>query len=143
MNIRKGVICDLTSIINIEKAVYNKPYWNVAMLKKLFIDSVIETVWVIENQEKIIGFLIEQRCDNEINLLNVAIDRPFQNKGIGKKLINHYLDLISGNCSVFLEVNKTNIIARKIYADLNFKIIGTRKNYYNDGCDALLMKYTK
>lgn len=52
MNIRKGVICDLTSIINIEKAVYNKPYWNVAMLKKLFIDSVIETVWVIENRKK-------------------------------------------------------------------------------------------
>ena len=143
MNIRKGVICDLTSIINIEKAVYNKPYWNVAMLKKLFIDSVIETVWVIENQKKIIGFLIEQRCDNEINLLNVAIDRPFQNKGIGKKLINHYLDLISGNCSVFLEVNKTNIIARKIYSDLNFKNIDMRKNYYNDGGDAFLMKYTK
>ena len=58
MNIRKGVICDLTSIINIEKAVYNKPYWNVAMLKKLFIDSVIETVWVIENRKKIIEFLM-------------------------------------------------------------------------------------
>ena len=143
MNIRKGELCDLTSIINIEKAVYNKPYWNMKMLKKLFIDSIIETVWVIENRKKIIGFLIEQRCDNEINLLNVAIDRQFQNRGIGKKLINHYLDRIPGNCSVFLEVNKSNIIARKIYADLNFKNIGMRKNYYNDGGDALIMKYTK
>ena len=131
MNIRKGELCDLTSIINIEKAVYNKPYWNMKMLKKLFIDSIIETVWVIENRKKIIGFLIEQRCDNEINLLNVAVDRQFQNRGIGKKLINHYLDRIPGNCSVFLEVNKSNIIARKIYADLNFKNIGMRKNYYN------------
>tara|TARA_B100001123_G_scaffold106298_1_gene123621 strand:- start:3782 stop:4033 length:252 start_codon:yes stop_codon:yes gene_type:complete len=81
MNIRKGELCDLTSIINIEKAVYNKPYWNMKMLKKLFIDSIIETVWVIENRKKIIGFLIEQRCDNEINLLNVAVDRQFQNRG--------------------------------------------------------------
>ena len=143
MNIRKGEICDLTSIIDIEKAVYNKPYWNVAMIKKLFIDSIFETVWVIEIGKKIIGFLIEQRCDNEINLLNVAIDKPFQNKGIGKKLINHYLNLIPVNSSVFLEVNKANIIARKIYADLNFKNIGMRKNYYNDGGDALIMKYTK
>ena len=143
MNIRKGAICDLTSIIDIEKAVYNKPYWNVAMIKKLFIDSIFETVWVIENRKKIIGFLIEQRCDNEINLLNVAIDKPFQNKGIGKKLINHYLNLIPVNSSVFLEVNKANIIARKIYADLNFKNIDMRKNYYNDGGDALIMKYTK
>ena len=31
----------------------------------------------------------------------------------------------------------------KILQDLNFKNIGMRKNYYNDGCDALLMKYTK
>ncbi len=105
------------------------------MIKKLFIDSIFETVWVIENRKKIIGFLIEQRCDNEINLLNVAIDKPFQNKGIGKKLINHYLNLIPVNSSVFLEVNKANIIARKIYADLNFKNIGMRKNYYNDGGD--------
>ena len=143
MNIRKGAICDLTSIIDIEKAVYNKPYWNVAMIKKMFIDSIFETIWVIENGKKIIGFLIEQRCDNEINLLNVAIDKPFQNRGIGKKLINYYLDLIPANSSVFLEVNKANNIARKIYVDLNFKNIGMRKNYYNDGGDALIMKYTK
>ena len=109
----------------------------------MFIDSIFETIWVIEIGKKIIGFLIEQRCDNEINLLNVAIDKPFQNKGIGKKLINHYLNLIPVNSSVFLEVNKANIIARKIYADLNFKNIGMRKNYYNDGGDALIMKYTK
>ena len=56
--------------------------------------------------------MIEQRCDNEINLLNVAIDRQFQNRGTGKKLINHYLDLIPCNCSVFLEFNKSNIIER-------------------------------
>ena len=143
MKIRKGEICDLRSIISIEKAVYDKPYWNVGMLKNLFINSIIETVWVIENRKKIIGFLIEQRCDNEINLLNVAIDRHFQNRGIGKKLINHYLDLIPDNCRVFLEVNKSNIIAQKIYADLNFKNIGIRKNYYYDGGDALIMKYTK
>ena len=143
MNIRKGAICDLTSIIDIEKAVYNKPYWNVAMIKNLFIDSIFETIWVIEIGKKIIGFLIEQRCDNEINLLNVAVDRQFQNRGIGKILINHYLNLIPANSSVFLEVNKANIIARKIYADLNFKNIGMRKNYYYDGGDALIMKYTK
>ncbi len=87
--------------------------------------------------------MIEQRCDNEINLLNVAIDRQFQNRGTGKKLINHYLDLIPSNCSVFLEFNKSNIKARKIYVDLNLKNIGIRKNYYYDGGDALIMKYKK
>ena len=54
MNIRKGKICDLTSIIDIEKAVYNKPYWNVAMIKKLFIDSIFEKICVIEIGKKII-----------------------------------------------------------------------------------------
>ena len=60
-------------------------------------------------------------------------------------MINHSLDFVPGNCSVFLEVNKSNIIALKIYADLNFKNTGVRKNYYDDdgGVDALIMRYTK
>ena len=74
--------------------------------------------------------------------MQLLID-SFKIGGTGKKLINHYLDLIPCNCSVFLEFNKSNIIARKIYADINFKNIGMRKNYYYDGGDALIIKYTK
>ena len=143
MIIRKGEISDLESILNIEKKVYNEPYWNESMLKKLFNKDSNEIIWVTQIKEKILGFLIEQRCGDEINLLNIAIDSSFQNLGIGKKLIGYFLRIIPNNSSVFLEVNKSNFIARKIYSNLNFKSIDIRKSYYNDGGDALIMKYKK
>ena len=143
MIIRKGKISDLESILNIEKKVYNEPYWNESMLKKLFNKDSNEIIWVTQIKQKILGFLIEQRCGDEINLLNIAIDSSFQNLGIGKKLIGYFLRIIPNNSSVFLEVNKSNFIARKIYSNLNFKSIDIRKSYYNDGGDALIMKYKK
>ena len=80
---------------------------------------------------------------DEISILNVAIDKKYQNNGFGKKLISQYLSILPINSIVFLEVNINNFIARKIYTSLNFKKIGSRKNYYNNGEDALIMKYLK
>ena len=134
---------DLASIVDIENIIFTKPYWTKIGLRKLLNKNLSEKLWVFESQNKIIGYLIEQNCDDEISLLNVVIDLPFQNKGIGKKMINKYLGNVPGNCTVFLEVNRSNLIAIKIYTDLNFKKIDIRKNYYHDGEDALIMKYTK
>ena len=140
---RKGTISDLQSVLKIEKKVYNKPYWTESMLKRLFNKDSNEIIWITEVKQKIVGYLIEQRCDNEINLLNVAIDKSFQNQGIGKNMMDYFLRIIPDNSSVFLEVNKSNFIARKIYTNLNFKDIDIRKSYYNDGSDAIIMKYKK
>ena len=62
---------------------------------------------------------------------------------MGKKFVNKYLDIIPGNCTVFLEVNRSIFIAIKIYTDLNFIKIDERKNYYKNGEDALVMRYSK
>ena len=143
MIIRKGIKSDLKSVLNIEKTVYNKPYWTESMLKILFNKDSNEIIWITEFEQKIVGFLIEQRCYNEINLLNIAIDKSFQNRGLGKKLIGYFLNIIPRDSCVFLEVNKRNYVARKIYSNLNFKNIDIRKSYYNDGADAMIMKYKK
>ena len=143
MIIRKGTISDLKSILIIENKVYNNSYWNESMLKKLFYRGSNGIIWITEMKQKIVGYLIEQRCEDEINLLNVAIDKAFQNRGLGQKLIGYFLTIIPNNSSVYLEVKKSNFIARKIYSNLNFKNIDIRKSYYNDGGDALIMKYKK
>ena len=127
MSLRKARISDINSIINIEKTCYKKPYWNESMLKYLFNNSITDSAWIFEVKKKIIGFLIEQRCLNEISILNVAIDKHYQNNGLGKKFISQYLSIIPINSVVFLEVKENNFIARKIYTDLNFK----RMNFHN------------
>ena len=143
MSLKKARISDINSIAKIEKASYKKPYWNENLLKYLFNYSLTDSAWVFEVKKKIIGFLIEQRCLDEISILNLAVDEKYQNNGFGKKIINEYLNLIPSKSVVFLEVNKNNFIARKIYTDLNFKEVDSRKNYYNNIEDALIMKYVK
>ncbi len=143
MSLRKARISDINSIVKIEKTSYKKPYWNENLLNYLFYYSITDSAWIFEVKKKIIGFLIEQRCFDEISILNVAIDKKYQNNGFGKKFLIQYLSILPINSIVFLEVNINNFIARKMYTDLNFKKIDQRKNYYTDGGDALIMRYIK
>ena len=143
MSLRKATISDINSIMNIEKTSYEKPYWNESLLKYLFNNSITDSAWIFEVKKKIIGFLIEQRCKDEISILNVAIDKKYQNNGFGKKIVSQYLGILPINSIVFLEVKINNFIARKIYTSLNFKEVELRKNYYNNVEDALIMKYVK
>ena len=143
MSLRKAGTSDLNSIINIEKTSYKKPYWNESLLKYLFNNSITDSAWVFEVKKKIIGFLIEQRCLDEISILNVAVEKKYQNNGFGKIIVSQYLSILPSNTVVFLEVNINNFIARKIYTSLNFKEVDSRKNYYNNSEDALIMRYVK
>ena len=143
MSLRKAGISDMNSIVNIEKISYEKPYWNESLLEYLFNNSMTDSVWIFEANKKIVGFLIEQCCLNEISILNVAVDKKYQNSGFGKKIVSQYLSILPNNSIVFLEVNKNNYIALKIYIALGFKKIGSRKNYYNSSEDAIIMRYLK
>ena len=143
MRLRKARITEINSIENIEKKSFEKPYWNESLLKNLINNSITDSVWIFEFKKKIIGFLIEQHCQDEISILNVAVDKKYQNNGFGKKIVSQFLSMLPNNSVVFLEVNINNFIAQKVYTSLNFKKIGLRKNYYNTGQDALIMRYKK
>ena len=109
----------------------------------MFYNSITCSAWVFEAEKRIIGFLIEQRCLDEASILDVAVDKKYQNNGFGKKIVIQYLSILPNDSIVFLEVNKNNYIARKIYTALGFKNVGSRKNYYNSNEDALIMRYLK
>ncbi len=143
MSLKRARISDINSILKIENTSYEKPYWNESLLNYLFNKSITDLAWIFEVKDITIGFLIEQRCLNEINILNVAVDKKYQNRGFGKKIISQYLRMLPKNSVVFLEVNINNFIARKIYASLNFEKIDARRNYYYNNDDALIMRYIK
>ena len=143
MSLRKARTSDINSILNIEKTSYEKPYWNESLLISSFNNRRTDSIWIFEVKNKIIGFLIEQRCQNEVNILNVAVEKKYRNNGVGKKIVRQYLSKLPNNSIVFLEVNINNFIARKIYTALNFKEFDLRKNYYNNSEDALIMRYVK
>ena len=139
MGLRKGLNSDLEYIFEIETKVYDKPYWNKKMLDEVLSGKTENRIWVYELNRIIIGFIIDLRYANEVNILNIAIGKSFQNKGYGSKMVYNYLNRLPRKCIVLLEVKKNNYKALKIYYKLNFQKLNTRKAYYNDGTDAVNM----
>ena len=143
MGLRKGLNSDLEYIFEIETKVYDKPYWNKKMLDEVLSGKTENRIWVYELNRIIIGFIIDLRYDSEVNILNIAIGKPFQNKRHGFKMVYNYLKSLPQKCTVLLEVKKNNYKALKIYSKLNFQKLNTRKAYYNDGEDAVNMILVK
>tara|TARA_B100001559_G_C16451378_1_gene599425 strand:+ start:142 stop:573 length:432 start_codon:yes stop_codon:yes gene_type:complete len=140
---RKGKKSDLNNIFNIENMAYEKPYWNKNMLFEVLANKTDKRLWVYEVNNDVIGFIIDMRFKDEINLLNIAINMSLQGMGHGLKMLKKYIKSLPDECSVFLEVNKNNIKALNMYTKLNFEKVFIRKSYYNDGSDAFNMQLIK
>ena len=77
------------------------------------------------------------------------MDKEFQNRGIGNRLLVNSMSALFDNekCenrtkeekSILLEVDENNFSAIKLYRKNNFKEISVRKNYYGTGQNAFIM----
>ncbi len=108
---------------------------------ELFFDEINNpTVLEIDNQ--IIGFLSYSFLFDESELLLIAINPEFQNKGYGKMLMEFYLKTMKDNKikSCYLEVSTNNLKAIHFYKKYGFYQYGYREKYYSNGEDAILMK---
>ena len=93
-------------------------------------------VYLIEDKE--VGFLDYSLMYEKIEINYIYVKPEYRNNKIAFKLITYMIDHNSYS-NITLEVNVNNLYAIKLYESLGFKIIGTRKSYYN-GEDAYLME---
>ena len=120
---------DVNSIINIEKDVYDFP-WS----KTIFEDCLHAgySSWVLESDKILIGYGVMLIASDESHILNLCIHPNYRSIGIGKKLLGHFLAL-SKEYNIhrtFLEVRPTNFKAIRLYLNMGFNEIGSRRNYY-------------
>lgn len=88
--------------------------------------------------DKIIGFIIVQILQDEVDIIDIIIDYKYQHQGYGFKLLNYVISEYN-NYRFILEVASKNSNAISLYKKCNFKVINIRKNYYvND--DAIIME---
>ncbi len=98
--------------------------------------------FLIAKQNNIIlGFIVTWILPGEIQINNIAVNKNYRQKGIGKLLLNEIIERFSKiDCDrVFLEVKEKNIVAQQFYKSFNFKEIYIRKNYYRDD-NAIVME---
>jgi len=94
-------------------------------------------------EEKLIGFFLARSIYDNLEILKLGVYPGCQRQGIGTNLMETaYAEGIRRGCNrCFLEVRKSNQIAIQFYYNHNFRIAGTRLDYYTDPIeDAWIME---
>ena len=120
---------DLAIVVIIEKDVHFSP-WTIHNFQDALAAKNIFKVFFLDDM--IVGYYIALLASDECQILNIAIKKCQQNKGLGNYLINHVKDLSKSLyvASIFLEVRVSNIKAIKLYEKNGFNELGVRNNYY-------------
>jgi ribosomal-protein-alanine N-acetyltransferase len=90
------------------------------------------------------GMILARVAADEAEILTLAVVADRRRRGTGAALLRAAMDRAAGMgaVSMFLEVAVTNHAARALYAAHGFTAAGTRRRYYSDGTDALILRST-
>ncbi|HBR86622.1 MAG TPA: ribosomal-protein-alanine N-acetyltransferase [Candidatus Marinimicrobia bacterium] len=135
--IRCADLNDVDAITAIEKRVFRHPWSKNQIVQELEQENSKKVF--AEFEEKMISYIMIRVVNNEAQILNIAVDLPYQHRGYGKKLLQYTLSELGTETDVFLEVRESNLPAIKLYSEFNFEEIGVREHYYSDGEDAIIM----
>jgi [ribosomal protein S18]-alanine N-acetyltransferase len=91
---------------------------------------------------RLLGYAIVWRTEDELHLANIAVAPDVRHQGIGAELlrvvIDHGRELPAKR--VYLEVRRSNLIAQLFYRSFGFFQTYTRREYYPDKEDALVLE---
>ncbi len=129
---------DLTSIYEIGKRI-KEDFQNVNNLEDL--NNNYANLYVYEENGRILGFLHYENHFEITDILNIAVLKEEEGRGIGSQLLNHLIEKTSSD-KIMLEVREGNEKAIKFYQKNGFKAIHVRKKYYGTE-DAIIMERSK
>ncbi|MEK9149630.1 MAG: ribosomal protein S18-alanine N-acetyltransferase [Candidatus Desantisbacteria bacterium] len=130
---------DLDSVLAIENEVFVFPWQRESFAEEIKQGSEF---YVAKEKEKIMGYLGFYRVEDEMQLVNLAVTKSRQGKGIGSELLKWALKQAKslGAKKAFLEVEKGNSRAISLYHKFGFYEAGLRKGYYEGKEDAVIMR---
>ncbi|BDV43224.1 ribosomal-protein-alanine acetyltransferase [Geotalea uraniireducens] len=133
---------DLDEVIAIEAESFSRPWNRDHFAAEL--QSPHSFPLAARNADgRIAGYICPMLVHDEGEILDVAVAPGYRGQGIGRQLLQRALgDLRQrGAAVVMLEVRISNMPAIELYRRAGFSESGSRKRYYENGEDALLMTY--
>ncbi len=120
---------DLERVVAIEVEIYSHP-WTFGNFRDSL--SAGYSCWVMESAGVLCGYGVLMMGVDEAHLLNVSVARHRQGEGLGRQLLEFYVQRARelGARALFLEVRPSNTAARTLYATAGFRELALRRNYY-------------
>lgn len=140
LTIRPFHPADLPRILAIERQCHAYP-WSEEIFRDEM-ETAHSRLWVCAAGEEIAGFLCWWTICGEIEIQNVATALRYRRQGVGRRLLAAVLAVARAEKidRVILEVRVGNFGAITLYREFGFIDCGSRRCYYPDGEDALLME---
>lgn len=132
---------DAFSASEIEKLCFSHP-WSEATLTSEMKSQYSDFFGAFDG-EKLAGYIGGRTIAGETEIFNVAVSPEYRRKGIGKKLIERFIEASREKETdvIFLEVRASNLPAINLYEGAGFVFCGIRKDYYDDPKEnAILMR---
>lgn len=134
----------LEQILSLEKDSFATPWSRASFLAELH-GNRFARAWVAHapaDPGRVLGYLCAWVIYEELRIQNLAVDRAWQQRGIGGALLAHALEVgRTANClTAMLEVRPANRAARALYRGFGFQEAMRRPGYYADTAeDALVL----
>ncbi len=128
---------DVKRVLEIEKLSFKDPWSRFAFESELLNKDSIFLKALTDNN--IAGYIIVRKLLDEFHIMNIAVSPEYRKKGIAQALLDQATKNLSSGKLLLLEVRKSNIAAISLYQKNGFCTLHTRKAYYSDGEDAVVM----
>lgn len=143
MKIIDAPVTLLDEIAEMEVRAFAVP-WSKQVFAAAFASESITVLAAMEG-DILLGYACLMVIAPEGELMNIAVDGTYRNRGIGTALMEAVLERAAGLGaeSVYLEVRDSNASARHLYEKHGFEAVGRRKKYYRNPVeDAVVMRLT-
>ena len=131
---------NVLEILKIDNEIFDYDKYSLETLNDFISDdNYVNLCAKIDN--KVVGYIIVFNIFDEGCLIKIAICPKYQKMGIASKLFNFAKnELLKRNVNqIYLEVSSKNDTAINFYNKKGFITESTRKSYYSNGDDALIM----
>lgn len=138
--IEKMKASHIKEVAELEKICFSSPWSEKALTEELNNENSFFVV-KLEN-EKLIAYGGMHIAAGECYIDNIGVFPKFRGKGIGREITEKLIEKAEEIKAEFisLEVRKTNEKAVSLYLSCGFKILGERKNFYQNPTEnALIM----
>lgn len=141
--VRKTIPSDVSTILDIEKECFSEPYSEHNLLYELT-ENPFGHVYSALVDGAVVGYIDFNITFNSATINRIAVKEAFRRKGVGNLLLGQVLkDCEAEKDEVVefltLEVRSSNAPAIAFYKKHRFEPVTTKKQYYEDGEDAIYM----
>ncbi|MEV4562382.1 ribosomal protein S18-alanine N-acetyltransferase [Nonomuraea sp. NPDC049419] len=134
---------DLPAVMEIERVTFPLDAWSEGMMRGELAEMPRTRHYVVALvDDEIVAYAGLAAAADQADVQTIAVLEKHQRNGIGSAMLTELLAEARrrGAREIFLEVRADNPRAQSVYRRFGFEEIGTRRRYYDDGTDAIMMR---